>query len=78
MSKMLLNYSTYLVSKSSVLTGIGNIFDFTGSYQEYNKSNTEEEADAKAIFLDWLTVGDDLRFALNKFKNEKNGEYESA
>ena len=72
MSKMFLNYSTYLVSKSSALIGIGHIFDFSGSYQEYNTSDTDVEADAKAIFLDWLAVGDDLKYALNKFENEKN------
>jgi len=78
MSKMLLNYSTYLMSKSSILTGVGNIFDFAGSYQEYNTSNTEVEADAKAAFLDWLAVGEDLKYALNKFENETNIKYEPA
>ncbi|MEK7064899.1 MAG: hypothetical protein AAB963_00465 [Patescibacteria group bacterium] len=78
MSKTLLNYSTYLVSKSSVLTGVGQIFDFAGSYQDYNASETEEEADAKAIFLDWLAVGSDLRHALNNFESERNIKYEPA
>lgn len=72
MSKILLNYTTYLVSKSSILTGIGSIFDFAGSYQRYNTSDTDDEADAKATFLDWLAVGDDIKYALNKFENEKN------
>ncbi len=71
MSNMILNYATYLTSKSSTLTGMGNIFDFAGSYQEYNTSNTELEADAKATFLDWLVVGEDLKNALHKFANEK-------
>ncbi|HBH46232.1 MAG: hypothetical protein A2445_04285 [Candidatus Jacksonbacteria bacterium RIFOXYC2_FULL_44_29] len=78
MSKLLLNYSTYLISKSSFLTGIGEIFDFAGSYEQYNTSDTEAEADAKATLLDWLSVGDDLRYALDKFKLEKNRGYEPA
>lgn len=68
---MLLNYTTYLVSRSTVLTGIGQIFDFAGSYQEYNTSDADTEADAKATFLDWLAVGADLKQALNKFENER-------
>ena len=78
MSEIFLNYSTYLVSKSSILTGIGAIFDFVGSYQEYNTSNTVEEADTKAAFLDWLAVGDDLKHSLTVFEEENNLKYESA
>lgn len=72
MSKTSLQFSTYLVSKSSFISGIGNIFDFTGSYQKYNSSKNEIEADSKAILLDWLAVGDDIKDALDKFSKEKH------
>lgn len=36
MGKKLLKYTTYLVSKSTFLTGMGQIFDTAGSYQKYN------------------------------------------
>ena len=77
MSNILLNYTAYLTSKSSFLTGVGSIFDFSGSYQAYNASSSELEADAKAIFLDWLSVGDDMRSAAQKFGDDKQGVYES-
>ena len=53
--------------------GIGKLFDFSGSYEKYNASDTGEDADTKAIFLDWLAVGEDLEYALNKFETEKGG-----
>lgn len=78
MSSILLDYTTYLTSRSSILTGVGTIFDFAGTFQEYNTSKTESEADTKATFLDWLAVGEDLKNALHRFEDERQAVYESA
>lgn len=67
MSEELLKYSTYLVSKTSFLSGMGQVLDTSGSYQRYNQSESGIEADSKATFLDWLVVGDDLHAAVRNF-----------
>ncbi len=70
MCKKLLNYTTYLVSKSSIVTGIGRIFDFAGSYEIYNSSESGDEADSKAMLLDWLVVGEDLKKGVKSFEKQ--------
>ena len=53
----------YLFATPSALSGIARFFDFAGTYDTYNVSATEAEADAKATYLDWICVGDALRAA---------------
>lgn len=36
------------------------MLDFWGFYDTYNMSKTPSEADAKALYADWRTVGDNL------------------
>lgn len=55
--------SHYLFGKSSALFGAARILDLGGTFNSYNTSRTPQEADARAIFGDWLTVGGDLRTA---------------
>jgi hypothetical protein len=62
------SHSDYLFARPSFLAGIARLFDFWGLFDSYNYSRTPEVADAKAIRADWLTVGNDLRWAINRFK----------
>lgn len=72
MSKISKKYTYYLFGKPSFITnGIGRIFDFTGSINIYNKSETENEADAKALYLDWYSVGQDLKIGLDKYERNR-------
>lgn len=58
----------------SFVEGIGRIGDFSGVLNQFNYSNSPEEADQKALRSDWMKVGNELRSAMNRFekKSKKN------
>lgn len=68
MGNNFLKYSSYLVSRNSFATGAGQLFDISGSYNIYNDSLSEIEADSKAAACDWLAVGEDMNYAVHEFK----------
>lgn len=51
----------FLTVTSTPLTGIGSLLAFSGPYYSYNASATAEEADHKAIMMDWRMVGSDIQ-----------------
>lgn len=55
----------FLFATSSPAAGIARFFDFAGAFDSYNVSGNEAEADAKAVFVDWNCVGDEIRAALH-------------
>lgn len=55
----------FLFATPSPTAGIARFFDFAGTFDEYNISANESEADGKAMFVDWTCVGDELRIALS-------------
>ena len=54
----------------SWLSGVGRNLDVAGQFDEYNESRTGDEADAKALFADWRTVGDAIFDAVVRFRSE--------
>jgi len=50
----------FLFARPSALSGAGRVIDLMGTFDRYNVSASPEEADARAIFSDWLAVGRDL------------------
>jgi hypothetical protein len=64
----------FLVPRMNFLTGAGSILALYGNYYEYNRSNSEAEADALAIYSDWLNIGNDIRAALEKFRQEVDAQ----
>lgn len=58
-----MNRSTtfFLFAVPSFLSGFGRVLDLGGAFDSYNISPTPEIADSRAIFADWLVVGEDLR-----------------
>lgn len=62
------SYSNILFSKSGFLKGMTRVLDLFGVVDKYNSSSTEKVADSKAIYSDWLTVGNDIR---NVLENEQ-------
>jgi len=50
----------FLFATPSALSGAGRTLDLMGTFDRYNVSVSPEEADARAIFSDWLAVGRDL------------------
>ena len=61
--------SDFLFAVSSPLYGIARFFDFAGSFDSYNRSRSEEEADTKALLCDWYIVGQDLKSAMKRPKD---------
>ncbi len=37
-----------------------------GTFDEYNSSETSDEADARALWGDWAVVGEDMRIAIEE------------
>jgi len=58
--------SDFLFAHPSVWSGVARLMDLGGVFDEYNTSPTPEVADAQAMRADWLSVGDDLRAAMEK------------
>jgi hypothetical protein len=52
--------STFLFAGPSAVSGAARMLDFWGLYDAYNVSRNGAEADAKALYCDWRTVGEYL------------------
>ncbi len=57
----------FLFARPSFIEGMARTLDMFTTLQEYNKSATEEEADAWAIYNDFKVVGEDLQVSMNAF-----------
>lgn len=68
--KMKLKKSSIVLPSNTFWTGLGSIFNISGSYFDYNTSKTEREADYKALRRDWEMVGNDIKKAERKIKEE--------
>jgi len=55
----------FLFATPSPTAGLARFFDFAGTFDTYNISADEAEADGKALYVDWHCVGNELRIALN-------------
>jgi hypothetical protein len=62
--------SDFLFAQPSLTSGIARVFDLWGQFDEYNRSETPAEADAKAIAADWLVIGQDLNDAIEHHQSE--------
>jgi hypothetical protein len=59
----------FLFARPSLASGCARIFDWHALYDSYNQSETEAEADEKAIFSDWSLVGLDILAAMDQFSD---------
>lgn len=62
------NRTTFLVPSPSFLEGVGRLFDFGDVLNQYNRSESAEEADRIALQMDVEAVADDLRTAMARFE----------
>ncbi len=51
---------SYLYSSPSFWSGVSRLLDLGNTYDQYNQSQTEKDADSVGIFMDWDAVGQDL------------------
>ena len=57
----------FLVAQPSFWSGLGRWLDIFGRSDSYNISPDTESADARALYSDWRTVGQELRRACQNF-----------
>ena len=58
----------FLVASPSFMSGCARLLDWGAQYDSYNFSQSVDEADAKAMFSDWSSVGDDLVEAMLEYE----------
>ena len=61
--------STFLFAVPSFSEGMGRVLDVGDTLTEYNRSETTEQADQRALQADWCAVGLDIFSAVNGFKS---------
>jgi hypothetical protein len=62
----------FLFARPSAASGVARFFDFGGTFDAYNTSTDETEADSKATYIDWTCVGEAVRAALIKALPDKD------
>lgn len=62
--------SDFLFARPSFASGVGSSLDLWGELPAYNESNTAAEADANAIYSDWVIVGQDISDAMQQCASE--------
>jgi hypothetical protein len=62
-----------LYAKPTFWEGVARLIDFSGSLNEYNYSESTDQADFRAIQSDWESVGLDILEAIKKFEKENHG-----
>ncbi|MEK7538347.1 MAG: hypothetical protein AAB552_00755 [Patescibacteria group bacterium] len=60
--------SSGLFARPSFVEGVSRVMDLGATLQEYNISETEQEADIKALKNDWQVVGGDLNFSIKTYE----------
>lgn len=61
------DYTGLLYANPSALEGLARVLDIGGVFDDYNVSDTPEEADRIAIASDWYAVGADLDRAIRSY-----------
>ena len=56
----------YLCARPSFLGGAAQLMDLGNTLFVYNESLTPSQADYLAMKADWATIGNDLRYALQR------------
>ena len=62
------NCTDFLFTRSSFKIGLGSVFNIAGNYFIFNSSQTEQEADCKAIKCDWEMVGKDMKDVMEEYR----------
>jgi hypothetical protein len=59
------DYTGLLYSQPSLMEGFARSLDIGGTFDEYNDSASESEADMIAMGSDWYAIGADLHHAIS-------------
>ena len=63
-------------SRRPAWDGIARIFDFTGSLKAPRRILPPDAADRHALWMDWKTVGDDLRTVIADHQADRVSSHE--
>lgn len=67
MQKITVTYQ--LFANPSFIEGMASVLDLGATLHSlYNTSDTDHEADTKALFNDWCLVGNDMRISISKYE----------
>jgi hypothetical protein len=58
----------FLFANPSFIHGVASVIDIGATLVEYNSSNTQQEADARAIASDWAITGKDILSAAKEIE----------
>ena len=64
--------TAFLFATPSLWSGMARMLDIYGQFDGYNTSETEEEADAKALYSDFRMIGQDLKNAMESLSMSKD------
>ena len=67
----------FLFAQPSSLYGWSRLLSLFTRFSEYNTSPTREEADARALYCDWVMVASDLRGAMKQVESELKADEDS-
>jgi hypothetical protein len=67
----------FLFARPSFLSGLARTLDIHGSFDQYNVSRSEQEADFQALLCDWLVAQQDIDEAWTEIARE-NPDYVQA
>ena len=65
------SYTYTLFARPSFIEGVARIWDFGNGLNRYNASDSEKEADAKALYADWLMVGEDIKKGMEVYEQQR-------
>ncbi|MDA1349683.1 MAG: hypothetical protein O3A47_12600, partial [Chloroflexi bacterium] len=68
--------SDFLYAQPSFLEGFARILDFGNTLNVYNESETGEDADETALWMDWGMVGSEMAGAAQRFGERGIGQDE--
>jgi len=63
------DFSTFLFARPSFSEGMGRILDFGNTLTEYNRSESEQQADMIACWMEWEAIANDFRQQLETEAN---------
>ncbi len=62
--------SDFLFARPSFGSGAARTLDLWGQFDDYNRCESTEEADATAIASDWAIIGQDIMDAIEQCDSE--------
>ena len=63
-----------LFADPSFFNGFARALDLGATFNEYNSSNSAEEADFWSLASDWCAIGDDLSYAIQEYEDASSSE----